>query len=136
MEVTGRCLCQRITYRARIDQNAVSICHCTDCQRNSGTAFGVVASVVDDSFALLSGELKFHVKIAESGAERELAFCGDCGSRIYARKKGDPAGFTGLRVGTIDQRGELTPTKQIWCRSAQRWALLDGIPRFETQSDA
>lgn len=129
MDVDGGCLCGRVTYRAVIDPERVAICHCTDCQINSGTAFGLVASVTDGQFTLLTGELSEYEKIAQSGRTRQLSFCPTCGTRIYARTASDPSAFFGLRVGTIAQRAQLTPRVQVWCGSALPWvADLSGIP--------
>lgn len=129
MDVDGKCLCGRVTYRALIDPERVAICHCTDCQINSGTAFGLVASVTDGQFTLLTGELSEYEKTAESGRARQLSFCPTCGTRIYARTKSEPLAFFGLRVGTISQRAQLTPRVQVWCDSALPWVPdLSGIP--------
>ena len=113
MDVDGKCLCGKIQYEAEIDPNTTTICHCTDCQINSGTAFGYVVGAVNDSFKLLSGEMSFFIKSADSGAKRELAFCGNCGTRIYARPADEESSFFGLRVGTIRQRRDLQPKRQV-----------------------
>jgi len=135
MDVTGRCLCGAITYAAQIDAERVGICHCTDCQVNSGTAFGVVAPVVDGRFELLSGKLAGYTKIAESGRPRLLSFCATCGTRIHACTEGDPSAFFSLRLGTIDQRAALRPSVQVWHRSALPWiGDLGSVPTLETQS--
>jgi hypothetical protein len=133
MDVSGHCFCGHIQYTATIDESLVAICHCTSCQRNSGTAFGVVVNIVDDSFKLLSGTLKSYESYADSGALRSRTFCPECGTRIYASTVGAESGFTGLRVGTCDQRDQLVPSIQLWCRSALPWAVLDGIPQLEKQ---
>ena len=107
MTVNGECLCGQIQFEAEIDPKTATICHCTDCQINSGTAFGYVVGAVNDSFKLLTGELSFYIKSADSGAKRELAFCGNCGTRIFARPVDGKSSFFGLRVGTIRQRRDL-----------------------------
>ncbi len=58
MKVDGNCLCGHIEYEAEIDPETVAICHCTDCQTHSGTAYGVVVAIVDGRFRLLGGQLK------------------------------------------------------------------------------
>jgi len=134
MRVDGACLCGAVTYRAVIDPDRVAICHCNDCQVNSGGAFGVVASVTEGQFELLSGTLRAFEKTAESGRKRQLSFCPTCGTRIHARTEGDPDAFFGLRVGTIRKRAELTPGMQVWCDEALTWAAdLSGIRRIPTQ---
>ena len=133
MNVTGHCFCGHIQYTATVNEEFVAICHCTSCQRNSGTAYGVVVGIVDDSFKLLSGTLKSYESYADSGTLRSRTFCAECGTRIYAKSVGEGSPFVGLRVGTCDQRDQLTPSIQMWCRSAQPWALLDSIPQHEKQ---
>ena len=135
MKVDGSCLCGRITYEAEVDPERVAICHCADCQVNSGSAFGVVVSVTNRQFRLLSGTLKEYLKTAESGRVRILSFCPECGTRIHARTADDPDAFFGLRVGTVRQRDQLRPKRQVWCRSAQGWLDdLATIPRHDVQT--
>lgn len=133
MKIDGACHCGAITYAAEIDPAGVRICHCTDCQTLSGSAFRVVVSAIDGSFELLSGRPKIYVKIAESGARRVQAFCPDCGTQLYAMAADGPKIY-GLRVGTIRQRADLRPTRQHWCRSALHWVMdLRAIPRVDRQ---
>ena len=134
MKIDGGCLCRHITYEAVVDPDKVAICHCTDCQTHSGTAFGVVVGITDAQFHLRSGTLKTFEKIADSGTRRALAFCPECGTRIHARTVGEGSSFFGLRLGTVNQRDQLTPKRQVWSRSAQGWlADLESIPKFEKQ---
>ena len=90
-------------------------------QINSGTVFGYVVGAVNDSFKLLRGKLSFYTKVADSGAKRELAFCGVCGTRIYARPIDGKSGFFGLRVGAIRQRRILRPKRRAWEKSCSDW---------------
>ena len=134
MNVDGTCLCGQIQFEADIDPKTTTICHCTDCQINSGTAFGYVVGAVNESFKLLRGELSFYIKIADSGAKRELAFCGKCGTRIFARPLKGQSGFFGLRVGTIRQRRSLQPKRQAWKKSCLDWVkFIETDQIFETQ---
>ena len=134
MKIDGGCLCGYITYEAEVDPGKVAVCHCTDCQTHSGTAFGVVVGITDNQFQLRSGELKTYQKIADSGTPRALAFCPECGTRIYARTEIDDSKFFGLRVGTVTQRNELVPKVQVWCHSEQDWvADLSSIPKVDRQ---
>jgi len=134
MKIDGGCHCGQITYSAEIDTDKVLICHCTDCQALSGSAYRSVAFTLEDGFELISGEPKIYIKIAESGRERAQAFCSNCGSAIYATSVGDEPKTYGLRLGTITQRGELSPRRQIWCRSSQSWtANLSALPKTGTQ---
>ncbi len=135
MQVDGSCHCGSIEYTAEIDPARVVICHCTDCQILSGSAFRVVAFSLEDRFNLKRGTPKIYIKIAASGRAREQAFCADCGSALYATSPDAGPKVYGLRVGTIHQRDELKPSKQVWCRSAQSWlAEISGVPGIEAQS--
>ena len=134
MNIDGTCLCGQIKFEAIIDPETATICHCTDCQINSGTAFGYVVGAINDSFNLLKGELSFYIKLADSGAKRELAFCGKCGTRIYAKPENGKSGFFGLRVGTIRQRKSLHPTRQVWKKSCLDWVqCIETDQTFGTQ---
>jgi hypothetical protein len=134
MRIDGRCHCGFISYEAEIDPEEVMICHCTDCQTLSGSAFRTIALTREGGFRLLSGELKTYVKIAQSGARRLQCFCPESGSPICATSEEDGPKVYSIRIGTARQRDELTPKAQIWCRSAQPWVVdLGAIREVETQ---
>jgi hypothetical protein len=79
MKVDGGCHCGNIRYEAEVDPATVVICHCTDCQTLSGSAFRTVVPTKEGSFRLLSGVPKVYVKTGESGNRREQTFCPNCG---------------------------------------------------------
>ena len=136
MKVEGGCHCGYITYEAEINPDTVSICHCTDCQTFSGSAYRTNVRTVERGFRLLTGQPKIYVKTAESGNKRAQAFCPECGSPIYATSVTDPKVY-GLRIGTIRQRAELRPKAQGWCRSAQDWVTdLSSMPQHAKQPPA
>jgi hypothetical protein len=121
MKVDGRCHCGQIRYEAEINADQVNICHCTDCQTLSGTAYRVGVPTPAASFVLLSGTPKVYVKTADSGNKRAQAFCANCGTPIYAAEAQSPQTYV-LRVGTLTQRAALPAKRQIWFHSAQPWA--------------
>ena len=131
MKVKGRCHCGQISYEAEVDPNAVIICHCTDCQALTGSAFRAVVSAPADSFVLRSGAPKNYMKVAESGNKRRHTFCGNCGSPIYSCAMENPQAYT-LRIGTIIERAALSPQRQIWKRSALDWVdRLAAVPSHD-----
>jgi hypothetical protein len=133
MKIEGSCHCGDIAYQAEVDPNTARICHCTDCQTLSGSAYRANIPAPADRFVLLRGEPKIYIKIAESGAKRAHAFCGNCGTPIYAAALNDPPAYS-LRIGAIKQRAELRPRRQIWCRSALPWSMdLSGIEKLDRQ---
>jgi len=119
MKTDGGCRCGRITFEAEVDPEAVTICHCTDCQTLTGSAFRANTPAPAAQF-VLRGTLKSYVKTAESGNKRRHAFCGDCETPIYACAVEEPQSYA-LRIGTIAQRAAFSPRRQIWRRSALDW---------------
>ncbi|MBK8742545.1 MAG: GFA family protein [Betaproteobacteria bacterium] len=133
MHVTGRCHCGKIAYEAELDPAGVSICHCSDCQMLTGSAYRVSVRVPAETFRMLSGEPKIYIKTAESGATRAHSFCADCGAPVYSSDVTSPKSYS-LRVGCLDQRAELAPRKQIWCKSSMPWSRdLSAVPGIEKQ---
>jgi hypothetical protein len=134
MNIDGGCHCGHITYEAEIDAETAMICHCTDCQALSGSAFRVVVMTREGTFKLRSGDIRVYVKTGESGTQRAQAFCPHCGTPIYSSALGDTAKVHSIRVGTIRQRNQLVPKMQLWGRSAQSWlGQLGSMPRLEKQ---
>ena len=121
MKIDGECHCGAITYEAEVDPEKVVICHCTDCQTLSGSAFRTVALTAPENFKLLTGTLKTYIKTAQSGAKRAQTFCPDCGTPIYSAPTGTAPGLLGIRLGTTRQRETLTPKMQTWTESALGW---------------
>jgi hypothetical protein len=132
MQVDGGCHCGKITYEADIDPDKAGLCHCTDCQTLTSSAFSLFVPVAKENFRL-RGEPRVYVKTAESGNRRAQAFCPECGTRIYASAEKDPLVFN-LRLGTVRQRAALSPRAQIWCRSALPWVNgLSSVPQHAKQ---
>ncbi|MEA2990825.1 MAG: hypothetical protein QOG83_3536 [Alphaproteobacteria bacterium] len=135
MKIDGRCHCGYITFEAEADPDRTSICHCTDCQTLTGTPFRTSIPAPDSAFTILSGEPKIYVKSGDSGARRAQGFCPHCGSPIYATSVGEGPKVYNIRVGTLRQRYQLVPKRQVWCRSQQGWlGDLGSIPGVEGQS--
>ena len=133
MKIDGACHCGNITYVAEIDPESVGVCHCTDCQIFSGSAFRANVRAAKEAFSIRSGRPKIYIKTAESGAKRAQAFCPECGTSIYSAAPSDPQVFN-IRLGTARQRGELRPKSQGWCRSARDWVMdLQSIKQFAKQ---
>lgn len=134
MKIDDSCHCGAIAYEADIDPARVRICHCTDCQVLSGTAFRITAPAREQDFRLLRGEPAQYVKTAEIGRARIQTFCRDCGAPLYATSTGEGPRIFGIRAATIRQRRELTPRRQFWHRSALPWLPdIDCAEAFETE---
>ncbi len=134
MKIDGGCHCGAITYEAEVDPDKVALCHCTDCQSMSGSAFRVNVFVAADDLKFLTGEPAEYVKTAESGNQRAQGFCRDCGTGLYATGVGDARSIFAMRYGTIRQRDQLAPKKQVWTRSRQAWVPdFANLPAAEKQ---
>jgi len=132
MTVNGRCHCGAISYEAVVDPARVGLCHCTDCQTLTGSAYRATVPAPAETFTLRGVPPKIYVKTAESGARRAHAFCPECGSPVYSTSATEQPKAYSLRVGCLEQRKQLRPARQIWCRSALPWAMnLEGVARSE-----
>ena len=133
MKVQGGCHCGAIAFEAEVDPGAARICHCTDCQVMTGSAFRVNIPAPATTFKLIRGTPKIYIKTADSGNKRANAFCGDCGAPIYAAAPENTTGYS-LRVGTLQQRAVIAKsTQQYFCSSAIPWStdFFDEIARHE-----
>jgi hypothetical protein len=135
MKIDGSCHCGAIAFEAEIDPETVGICHCADCQTLSGAPYRASVPAAPGAFRILRGEPARYVKIAESGNRRVQVFCRDCGSPIYAGAADNAAAPVNIRVGSIRQRNQLVPKRQVWARSRQSWVdHIEAIPRVDKQS--
>ena len=134
MRVDGSCFCGNLTFEAEVDPTTVILCHCTDCQILSSSAFRIIVPAIEGSFRLLSGRPTIYVKTAESGNRRAQAFCPDCGSRLWAAAEKDPQ-FFNLRLGGVRQRAQLAPKSQVWCSSSLPWSMnLGAVKQYPKQA--
>jgi hypothetical protein len=127
MHIDGACHCGAISFTAEVDPTLVMVCHCTDCQIMSGTAFRTVIAVPVDKLSF-QGEPRRYVKVAESGNRRIQAFCPECGTSLYSSNV-ENVRWLNMRTGCMKQRAQLRPSAQIWQHSAMPWlAELSSIP--------
>ncbi|WP_029349616.1 GFA family protein [Bosea sp. 117] len=131
MRIDGQCHCGAVRFEAEIDPEAMSVCHCTDCQVLSGSPFRLSVPAAPASVRMTAQPPKFYVKTGDSGRRRRQYFCPECGSPIYSDDAEDDEGPRYIRWGAIRRRAELRPARQIWCRSAVTW--LDAVPQLPGQ---
>jgi hypothetical protein len=119
MRISGKCHCGAVSFTATTDPSKVIVCHCFDCQTFSGAPFRPVipVSVAD---IVVRGEPKRYVKVAASGNRRAQAFCGECGTHLYASEPDNPT-VLNIRLGCVNERAQLFPAVQIWANSAMPW---------------
>jgi len=136
MKIDGACACGAIRIEAEADPQRTQICHCTDCQIGTGTAFRVSIPVPGAAFKITGQPTMYLKTTAESGTPRVQAFCSKCGSPIYSTSVGEGVQPSYMvRVGILRQRDQLSPRRQQWWRSARPWvSTLDAVPKTEKQA--
>ena len=90
IEIDGSCHCGSVRYRAQVDPEKVSICHCTDCQALTGTAFRVSVRTPRQDLKI-TGEPKVYEKRGDNGRKRFQYFCPNCGSPLFTNGEGEDA---------------------------------------------
>jgi hypothetical protein len=136
MRIDGSCHCGFITIEGEADPEKTQICHCTDCQTGTGSAFRISIPVPGASFKMTGQPTTYLKTTSDSGRPRVQAFCPKCGSPIYSTTAGDGVqpSYT-VRVGLLRQRDQLAPRRQQWFRSARPWVTeLASVPKSEKQS--
>ncbi|WP_296038999.1 GFA family protein [uncultured Agrobacterium sp.] len=120
MRITGQCHCGNVRYEAEADPEHVVICHCTDCQRLTGSPYRVTLRAKRQDISLTGAEPKLYRKKAENGNVRLMHFCSDCGAPLFSSAEQE-TGTWGIRWGSINERAALEPHVQIWARSRAKW---------------
>jgi hypothetical protein len=124
----GGCQCGGLRYELTSEPMAVVVCHCRDCQKQSGSAFGLSMVVRRDAFRWSQGEpASFHTR-ADSGTPKECAFCPTCGSRIYNALGSMPRTFN-LKPGTLDDTSWFEPSLHVWLARKQPWVAVPATAR-------
>ena len=128
---TGRCQCKAVDYEFTGLPRTVHACHCSECQKRSGSAFGLTMVVGKDSF-VLNGKLTTYVRVSDSGQRVTAYFCPMCGSPIYGELERFPD-IVAIRPGTLDDTSWFKPERHIWTSSAQNWFEFpegcEGLPK-------
>lgn len=114
------------------DPSALAVCHCKECQRQSGSAFGMGLFIPKERFLLIQGTLKTFTRSSDSGRPVVCSFCPDCGNRIIHEPSALPT-MVNVRAGTLDDTTWLKPTVQAWTVSKQPWLGVGIEPSFEGQ---
>jgi hypothetical protein len=123
LPLTGGCHCGAVRYEISAYPLLLYACHCTDCQRRSGSAFALNMPVSAQAFRIVRGSPIAWRGLSPSGAEVVSWFCGDCGGRINGERPGRP-GSTTVRAGTLDETSWLAPGAHIFTQSSQPWVRL------------
>jgi hypothetical protein len=129
MKIAGGCLCGKVRYSADAEPIFIGVCHCTNCQKSSGTAFNTVVALPKPAVTL-SGTVSTYEGRGDTGNATYKRFCPECGSPV-AEEAAVMPDVVMIPVGTLDDASSVQPAMQIYCDSAQPWALLEGgVQRF------
>ena len=131
----GRCLCGAVQYRVAAEPIAVYACHCTDCQRLSGSAFALSMVVPLASIEVLIGDPSAYSAELSGGRARRGRLCGACGSRLWGISQRRPDRAV-IQAGTLEQTSWVRPAAHAWARSAQPWFVFPpDVPVYPTQPE-
>lgn len=130
---TGGCQCGQIRYEIRSEPLTLYACHCTECQKQSSSAFGMSMPVPREAFMILQGQPKEWSRLSASGRQVTCSFCGDCGTRLFHSPARNPK-IINVKPGTLDETQWLQPVGNLWTQSAQKWVIFsDEMLNYEAQ---
>lgn len=126
----GGCTCRAVRYRMTSRPMVVHACHCSWCQRETGTAFATNA-VIEADRVVVQGEVELVDTPSLSGKGQRIARCPKCKVALWSNYAGAGASMRFVRVGTLDQTGEFPPDIHIFTSTKQPWVVLPpGVPAF------
>ena len=130
----GGCVCGSTRYKITAEPIASYVCHCTDCQTRTGSAFGISAIVAASALKITAGTTEKWKRISK-GATYVWERCSDCGTNLIASIEAAPD-MAAIWPGTLDDQSWVKPKAQIWTKSAQDWLKLDAsMPAYEEQPE-
>ena len=124
----GRCMCGGVQYSFPDAPLFTAVCHCRQCQRQTGSAFSIVSGVPKQGFELV-GKTKVFMEKGDSGRTVERHFCPDCGSPILSIIEPMPD-MVLIKAGTLDTVAKLIPVIELFCDNAlPAFPVLAGTER-------
>ena len=122
--LTGGCTCRNVRFEMLTAPLYVHCCHCSWCQRESGTAFALNAMIESDRVRLLAGEVEVVDTPSNSGRGQKIARCPQCRIALWSNYAGAGESVRFVRVGALDTPDALPPDIHIFTASKQRWVEL------------
>lgn len=126
--LVGGCQCGAIRFEAAGEPITLYACHCTECQKQSASAFGMSLPLRKEAVRVTAGTPRIWTRTAASGSLVHCSFCGDCGTRLFHESERNP-GVLVVKPGTLDDTSWIEPVGHIWTGSAQPWLRdrLEGV---------
>ncbi|HEU4529901.1 MAG TPA: GFA family protein [Steroidobacteraceae bacterium] len=135
----GGCTCRFVRYRMTSGPLFVHCCHCTWCQRETGTAFALNAMIEADRVQLLSGEVQRVLTPSASGKGQKISRCPKCFVAVWSNYAGAGDAVHFVRVGTLDHPGRFPPDIHIYASTKQPWVVLPAgaraVPEYYKASE-
>ena len=132
-KLAGGCACGAARYEIDRAPMFVNNCHCTLCQRQTGSTSVVNAFIETAALTLLSGETVRQAVKTGSGGDQVIVRCAECGTALWSHYPRLGELGAGVRVGTLDDPGAVTIDAAIFTANRMPWVTLpEGIPHFET----
>jgi len=129
MTQSGACLCGKVQYKLEGEAMFSVVCHCKNCQKQSGSAFSINMICKQDQIDV-TGKLSSYEDRSDAGNQVFRKFCGTCGTPVLSKLTAYP-GIIALKVGTLDDSSHVKPSSQVWCDSGQGWLTIDSdMPKF------
>jgi hypothetical protein len=130
--ISGRCMCGGVSYSSEAEPVVQVVCHCTDCQRQTGSPFTVVVGVPRAALTVEGDTLASFATTGEDhGGETERTFCSVCGSPVFSIAAVAPE-LALIKAGSLDDASWLEPAVEVWTTSAQPWSpRFAGAAQFE-----
>jgi hypothetical protein len=133
--LTGRCLCGNVTYSAESGPLITAICHCHNCQRQTGSTYSLVVAVPRGSVTIDGSTLSTFDTVTEStGTPSHRQFCRNCGSPLLTLADAAPD-LAFIKAGTLDENTDVAPTVEVHCASGLTYATEDGSGRAQFPGD-
>lgn len=118
------CRCGKLEVECQGEPIRISVCHCLECQKRSGSAFAVQARWPDDRVKLV-GDYKIWLRTADSGRRATYQFCPDCGSTLAYRIEGWE-GVTAIPVGAFADPDFPVPKFSVYENRKHEWVDILG----------
>lgn len=119
----GGCSCGAVRYRMTTQPMIVHCCHCSWCQRETGSAF-VINAVIESDRLMVDGTPDYVVTPSESGKGQEIARCPTCRVALWSHYSNSGRRSAFVRVGTLDDPANCPPDVHIFTSSKQPWVIL------------
>ncbi len=129
--IVGGCQCEGLRFELKARPLFAHACHCLDCRRRSGTAFGLKATVLRDDLAITTGELT----AKQTSPRTTVRQCAACATTIYSESIRFPSTYL-VAGGTFDDASFVVPGAHLWVKRKHPWVVLpDRVPQFDEDGD-